>query len=243
MINCLEYALDFWNENNEYKIYYNSDHCINVPKNHEVHGFLPIESFGFGYFENWFIDKLIAKRTYKLLIKYFKTYQPDLPIFDITEVEKRPLIVGTSGNEGESYNIYCDGSCAVHSTKKGRWAFVVVDKNDGLVYEDGFTFDDTTNGEMEVNGLYQSLKYANDHLEGCNVTIHCDSSYVVQGYNEWCQGWKAKGWKKANKTTVKFSNVWVEIDKIRSPNIKVEWVKAHADNKWNNYVDELTRKY
>ena len=180
---------------------------------------------------------------YKLLIKYFNTYEPDVPILDITLLDKKPLLVGKPESMEGKYSIYCDGSCAVHSTQKGRWAFVVVDEKDRLVYEDGFTFESTTNSEMEVNGLYQSLKYANDNLQDCEVTIYCDSSYVVQGYNDWCSSWKKKGWKKANNTPVMFTNVWIEIDKIRSSNITVQWLKGHADSKWNNYVDKLTREY
>ena len=244
MINCLEYALDFWNENKDYKIQYNSNHCINVPIGTKIYGFDSIEGFGFDYFESWFTEQnLISKRTYKLLIDYFRTYCPALPIIDVTIENKKPLIVGRSEIKGEPYQIYCDGSCAVHSTQQGRWAYVVIDSKEGVVHQDGMTFQNTTNSEMEVNGLYHSLKYSVDNLEDSPVTIYCDSSYVVKGYNEWCEGWKKKGWKKANNTPVAFGNVWKEIDKLRSENITVEWIKGHSDSKWNNYVDELTRQY
>lgn len=243
MINCLEYALDFWNENRDYKIQYNSNHCINVPIGTKVYGFDSIEGFGFDYFENWFTEqKLIPERSYKLLIEYFRTYCPALPIVDATLEFKQPLLFGTAG-EIDSYSIYCDGSCAVHSTQQGRWAYVVVYNDENVVHEDGGTFQNTTNSEMEVNGLYNSLKYAIENLKGALVTIYCDSSYVVKGYNEWCSGWKRKGWKKANNTPVMFTDKWMEIDKLRSKNIKVEWVKGHAGNKWNEYVDKLTREY
>jgi len=244
MINSLEYTLDFWNENKRYKIHHNSVHCISLPEGSAVDGFLPIENYGFSYFEKWFTEeKLISKRTYKLLVNYFHTYFPALPIVDITEVNWDHLIVGRSGESAESYNIYSDGSCAVHSSKTGRWAFVVIDSREGIVHEDGLTVQNTTNGEMELHGLYESLKYANERLTDSKVNIYCDSSYVVNGYNSWCSGWRGKGWKKANNTPVKYENIWKEIDKIRSQNIDVQWVKGHSDSKWNNYVDELTRKY
>ena len=45
-MNCLKYALNFWNEHRGYIILYNSDHVINVPVRTEVKGFLHLASFG-----------------------------------------------------------------------------------------------------------------------------------------------------------------------------------------------------
>lgn len=74
-MNCLSYALRFWNLHPEYKIWYNSDHCINIPSYVNVafygmHKFLPIEEFGFVYFERAFED-LIDEGDLELLKKYF----------------------------------------------------------------------------------------------------------------------------------------------------------------------------
>ena len=223
MINCLEYALKFWNENKNYKIHYNSDHCINVPTDVKVPTFLPIEDFGHSYFEKWYTQGLITKDGKKLLDKYFD--------------------VKVETNLSGDFKIYSDGSCAVHSSKQGRWAYVMIDEQENIIHEEGQTVQDTTNGEMELHGLYNSLLYASENVKNSSVIIYCDSSYVVNGYNEWCNGWKNKGWKKANNTPVKYSDVWKKIDKIRSSNIEVEWVRGHNGNKWNEYVDSLTRKY
>ena len=46
MMNCLEYALEFWSGNKDYSILYNSDHVINVPEGIEVDGFMDIAYFG-----------------------------------------------------------------------------------------------------------------------------------------------------------------------------------------------------
>lgn len=68
-MNCLEYALEFWQKEPEYRIYYNSDHVINLPKGTDVTGFLPLEQFGFEHISNSFT--LSGKAT-EQLIKYFK---------------------------------------------------------------------------------------------------------------------------------------------------------------------------
>ena len=80
-MNCLQFALNVWKTNNNYKIYYNSDHCINLPNNSKADGFLGLELYGFDYFKKWYTDyKVIPKNSYNILIEYFKTYFPDLLI-------------------------------------------------------------------------------------------------------------------------------------------------------------------
>lgn len=71
MINCLSYALRFWNLHPEYRLYYNSDHCVNLPIGAECTGFLPIEEFGYDYFFNWYKRGLINEEDLALLNRYF----------------------------------------------------------------------------------------------------------------------------------------------------------------------------
>ncbi len=70
LINCLAYALRFWNKNNEYKIYYSSCHAINSKTDITGNGWLPAEDFGFGYFESSF-NGLLDDEEKKLLKQYF----------------------------------------------------------------------------------------------------------------------------------------------------------------------------
>ena len=71
MINCLSYALRYWNLYPEYRLYYNSDHVVNLPVN-ACMGFLPIEDFGYDYFFRWYEDKLIDNIDLALLNLYFQ---------------------------------------------------------------------------------------------------------------------------------------------------------------------------
>lgn len=75
MINCLSYALRFWDKNPDYRIWYNSDHCINIPLDtypNFKYGrmFLPAEEFGYHYFISSF-KGLISLEDEVLLKKYF----------------------------------------------------------------------------------------------------------------------------------------------------------------------------
>src|SRR3546814_14714589 len=56
----------------------------------------------------------------------------------------------------------------------------------------------TTVGEMEVRALLEALLYyIANHMEHDTALIKCDSEYVVKGYNDWIEGWQAKGWRKS----------------------------------------------
>jgi len=68
--NCLSYALRYWNLYPEYRLYYNSDHVVNLPVNACI-GFLPIEDFGYDYFLNWYKNGLINEEDLVLLNRYF----------------------------------------------------------------------------------------------------------------------------------------------------------------------------
>ena len=70
MINCLSYALRYWNLYPEYRLYYNSYHVVNLPIN-ACMGFLPIEDFGYDYFFNWYNRGLINEDDLVLLNRYF----------------------------------------------------------------------------------------------------------------------------------------------------------------------------
>ena len=70
-INCLSYALRYWNLYPEYRLYYNSNHVVNLPINVCI-GFLPIEDFGYDYFFRWYEDKLIDNIDLALLNLYFQ---------------------------------------------------------------------------------------------------------------------------------------------------------------------------
>lgn len=69
-MNCLQYGLKFWKKNTNYRIWYNSDHCINLPPNSNATGFLPLEDFGFNHIYNSF-NKYLTEEYLIILKKYF----------------------------------------------------------------------------------------------------------------------------------------------------------------------------
>lgn len=77
-MNCLIFCLHFWNTNREYKIMYNSDHCINVPIGTNIikgsngyPDFTDITNFGYNNIRNSFIDLFTEQKDLELLEEYF----------------------------------------------------------------------------------------------------------------------------------------------------------------------------
>ena len=69
------------------------------------------------------------------------------------------------------------------------------------------------------------------------VTIYSDSQYVVNAISK---GW-LNTWIKTNfKGDKKNPDLWkIFYDLSKQFQIKMLWVKGHADNPWNNRCDEL----
>ena len=72
-MNCFQFALRVWDRDNSYRIYYNSEHCIN--SNEVISGtkFLPMEEYGVEYFEGAFSD-FITPKYREILDRYFAMY-------------------------------------------------------------------------------------------------------------------------------------------------------------------------
>ena len=99
--------------------------------------------------------------------------------------------------------------------------------------------DATTNQQMELQAAVEALKALS---RPCNITIHSDSKYVVQGMSEWIHNWKAKGWKTAGKKPVSNLERWQELDLLAAKHqVTWQWIKGHAGHPENERADELAR--
>lgn len=119
--------------------------------------------------------------------------------------------------------IYTDGSCS-GNPGPGGWGVLIFGNASKKILKGHDT--DTTNNRMEMTAILNALKWMqkNGHKE---ATIYSDSNLLIQTF---LQNWKKK----------KNLDLWKEIDKhLENLNIKWEWVKAHAENKYNNEVDEV----
>ncbi len=73
--NCLIYALRFWEQNPKYRLFYNSDHVVNLPEgvgDLVLGPFLTLESFSYDFIRTSFAHALTDPRDQELLKKYFE---------------------------------------------------------------------------------------------------------------------------------------------------------------------------
>jgi len=77
----------------------------------------------------------------------------------------------------------------------------------------------------------------------CVVRVYTDSQYVQKGISEWLPGWKARGWKTADKKPVKNADLWQELDTLAQPHqISWHWVRGHNGHPGNERADALANR-
>jgi len=96
---------------------------------------------------------------------------------------------------------------------------------------------DTTNNRMEMTAAIRAL---NALIEPCEVTLHTDSKYVIDGITKWVHGWKKKGWINASKQPVRNADLWHDlIEASGRHKVEWQWVRGHNGHVENERVDKL----
>lgn len=97
----------------------------------------------------------------------------------------------------------------------------------------------TTNNRMELMAVIEGLNLLR---EACDVAIHTDSRYVMDGVTKYMQNWKKNGWKTADKKPVKNIDLWERLDAaLARHSASWTWVKGHAGHPENERADALAR--
>ena len=135
--------------------------------------------------------------------------------------------------------IYTDGGC--HGNPgPGGWGIVVI--ADGVAKQLSGGEAHTTNNRMELMAAINALAVIKNTagFAARPITLNIDSQYVKNGITNWIKGWKAKGWKTADKKPVKNQDLWVQLDELNSQlQVNWNWVKGHAGIEYNEVCDQL----
>ncbi|USP47336.1 ribonuclease HI [Alcaligenes faecalis] len=98
----------------------------------------------------------------------------------------------------------------------------------------------TTNNRMELMAVIEALKALK---RPCQVRVHTDSQYVQKGMNEWLPGWRARGWRTADKKPVKNADLWQELEQQAAKHeLTWLWVRGHAGDPGNERADQLANE-
>ena len=95
----------------------------------------------------------------------------------------------------------------------------------------------TTNNRMELTATIRALEALK---EPCQVTLHTDSRYVIDGITGWVFGWQRNGWKTAARKPVLNADLWQElIAAVKRHKVEWVWVKGHDGHPENERADTL----
>ena len=100
---------------------------------------------------------------------------------------------------------------------------------------------------MEMIAVIEACKYVSQLYELTDldsITIYSDSAYVVNCANDyWYLKWQDNDWMTSKGTSVINRDLWEQlIPYFENFHFTFEKVKGHADNKYNNMVDEMAQK-
>ena len=133
--------------------------------------------------------------------------------------------------------IYTDGS-SLGNPGPGGWAAILIWEGVRKEFFKGYR--QTTNNRMEIRGVLHALEQLS---KPCHATIHTDSRYVCDAVEKrWIQNWIRNGWKTSGKKPVKNRDLWERlIPLLKTHDVRLVWIKAHAGHPENERCDELAK--
>ena len=135
----------------------------------------------------------------------------------------------------KTVTIYTDGACS-GNPGPGGWGAILEWQGHEKELSGGEA--QTTNNRMELTAVLTALSLLK---EPCTVELYSDSKYVVDAIDKGClYGWQKKGWIKADKKPVLNVDLWQQLlPLLARHNVRLHWVKGHAENEKNNRCDQL----
>lgn len=152
------------------------------------------------------------------------------------------------------YYVYTDGACSGNRRGfgcVGGFGYAIVLNRQIIAHGSG-SAENTTNNRMEMFGVITGLKKLKEEIkrhtrltpktQKCKILT--DSKYICDNWNDYLSLWKSNGWRKTSGKPVINSDLWKQIDQITSEfeSVEFEWVKGHAEDKFNTHVDSLCVK-
>ncbi|HET97677.1 MAG TPA: ribonuclease HI [Desulfurivibrio alkaliphilus] len=132
--------------------------------------------------------------------------------------------------------IYTDGG-AINNPGPGGYGVVQLYNGERKELSGGFRL--TTNNRMELMACIVALREL--EYRDRPVRLYSDSSYVVNGINRgWAQGWRRRGWIKADRQPAVNPDLWGQLlDLVARLRVTFHWVRGHAGNPLNERCDQL----
>jgi len=130
--------------------------------------------------------------------------------------------------------IYTDGACRGNPGPGGWGAILRVGEREREIAGAEL---ETTNNRMELTAAIRALEALKRPVR---ARVYTDSQYVIKGITEWVPGWKARGWRTADRKAVKNQDLWEALDTLAARHdLDWTWVKGHSGIAGNERADQL----
>lgn len=142
---------------------------------------------------------------------------------------------------------YTDGACLMNGYDGPvGWSFLIADHEDISITDQTVFFSGGdikgTNNRAELLGVLEALKWI-ERNKRSNVIIYSDSMYCVKLCNNWSFVWAKQHWKKRGGEEIANLDLIKPIHNLyKSTKSRLEWIKGHNGNVFNEYVDQLATK-
>jgi len=95
---------------------------------------------------------------------------------------------------------------------------------------------------MELLAISKALKRLKKYHISGKVILYSDALGIVNKYNTKLAGWKDCGWKRADGKYIRYWKLWKKVWKYsKKLDLRVCWVKGHAESRLNKRCDTLAR--
>ena len=135
----------------------------------------------------------------------------------------------------KTVTIYTDGACS-GNPGPGGWGAILQYGEHRREMSGGEA--ETTNNRMELTAVIEALSALK---EPCAVDLYSDSKYAIDALEKgWVYNWQQNGWRKKDKKPALNVDLWQKLLELFARHqVRLHWVKGHAENPFNNRCDEL----
>lgn len=168
---------------------------------------------------------------------------PARPSSQVSRTKSRDFTTGevlASFTDGPETGVFTDGA-SEGNPGPGGWGAVHVVAGE-IIDEAHGSEAHTTNNKMELAALIAGLRMLALDAE---ITVYTDSQLIVNIVTDWADGWKARGWTKRSPGPIANLDLVKQAHSLykERPGVRIEWIKAHSGNRWNEYADSLATSY
>ena len=140
---------------------------------------------------------------------------------------------------GPDDGVFTDGSADPNPGPGGWGAVYVVE---GEIVDEAWGHEPaTTNNRMELTALIAGYDLV---PPGVATTVYTDSRLAVDTVTKWAAGWQRRGWRRKSGPVENVELVKALYERATArPEIRLQWIRAHAGARWNEYADALSTAY